>query len=117
MSTMIAEVYDALKDAGASEEKAKAAATALANYDSRFDGVDRQLASLVADVTILKSDVAALKSDVAALKSDVAALKMELTSIKVDFATLKAELGMLKWMIGGVGFGTLLLILRSFWPA
>ena len=31
-------------------------------------------------------------------------------------AVLQAELGMLKWMIGGVGFGLVLLIVRSFWP-
>jgi hypothetical protein len=31
-------------------------------------------------------------------------------------AVLQAELGTLKWMIGGVGFGLVLLIVRSFWP-
>lgn len=43
MSTMITELYDALKDAGASEEKAKAAATAMANYDSRFSKIEADL--------------------------------------------------------------------------
>ncbi|MEN9479080.1 MAG: hypothetical protein RLZZ298_475 [Pseudomonadota bacterium] len=42
MSTMIFEVYDALKDAGASEEKAAKAATALADYDSRFNRIDAE---------------------------------------------------------------------------
>jgi hypothetical protein len=42
MGTMITELYDALRDAGASEEKAKAAATAMANYDSRFNKVDAE---------------------------------------------------------------------------
>jgi hypothetical protein len=37
---MLAEVYDALIDAGASEEKARAAAEALANYDDRFAKLD-----------------------------------------------------------------------------
>jgi hypothetical protein len=32
MSTIIVELYDALKEAGASDEKARAAAQALANY-------------------------------------------------------------------------------------
>jgi hypothetical protein len=41
MSTMIAELYDALKDAGASDEKAKAAAIALADYRNRFDRLKR----------------------------------------------------------------------------
>lgn len=47
MSTMIFEVYDALKDAGASEEKAKKAAEALAAYESRFARIDT-------DLTVLK---------------------------------------------------------------
>jgi len=36
MSTMIFEVYDALKDAGATEDKARKAAEALAAYENRF---------------------------------------------------------------------------------
>jgi hypothetical protein len=36
MELMIAEVYDALKDAGVSDEKARAAARAIASYESRF---------------------------------------------------------------------------------
>jgi hypothetical protein len=82
MSTMIAEVYDALKDAGASEEKAKAAAVALADYGNRFDRVDGELAVL-----------------------------------RTDLAVVKAELAMVKWIVSGVGFGVLLLVLRTFWPA
>ncbi len=46
MSTMISEVYDALKEAGASEEKAKAAAQALANYENRFARIDTDLVLL-----------------------------------------------------------------------
>ena len=43
MGMMIAEVYDALKEAGASEDKAKAAAEVLANYDSRFSKIEADL--------------------------------------------------------------------------
>ena len=43
MSTMIFEVYDALKDAGATEEKAKKAAEALAAYENRFNKVESDL--------------------------------------------------------------------------
>ena len=46
MSTMISEVYDALKEAGASDEKAKAAAQALANYENRFAKIDTDLVLL-----------------------------------------------------------------------
>ncbi len=44
---MIFEVYDALKEAGASEEKARKAAEALAAYESRFS-------LLHTDLTLLK---------------------------------------------------------------
>jgi len=37
MSTMIFAVYDALKEAGATEEKARKAAEALAAYENRFN--------------------------------------------------------------------------------
>lgn len=43
MATMISEVYDALLDAGASPEKARRAAEALANSESRFSRIDADL--------------------------------------------------------------------------
>ncbi len=46
MSTMIFEVYDALKDAGATEVKAKKTAESLANYESRFNKVESELTLL-----------------------------------------------------------------------
>jgi hypothetical protein len=93
MSTMIAEVYDALKEAGASEEKAKAAAVALAEYRNRFDRIELDLGSVRSDLPVIKSDTTLLKS---------------------DLAVVKAELAMVKWIVSGVGFGVLLLVLRSF---
>ncbi len=44
MSTMISEVYDALKEAGASEEKARKAAEAVATYENRFARIESDLA-------------------------------------------------------------------------
>ncbi len=48
MSTMVAELYDALISAGAPEEKARAAAKAIADYDGRFSGIDLRLERLEA---------------------------------------------------------------------
>jgi hypothetical protein len=45
MSTIIVELYDALKEAGASDEKAPAAAQALASYDNRFSKIERTCSS------------------------------------------------------------------------
>ena len=65
MSTMISEVYEAFIAAGAPEDKAREAAEAVANLDSRL-------------------------------------------------ATIEAKLTMLQWVMSGVGFGVLLLVIRSF---
>ena len=46
MATMISEVYDALKEAGASEEKARKAAEAIANYENRFARIETDLSVL-----------------------------------------------------------------------
>ena len=46
MSTMIAELYEALVDAGASEDKAREAARAIAEYENRFSRIDSDLAIL-----------------------------------------------------------------------
>jgi hypothetical protein len=43
MAIMIAEVYEALKEAGASEAKAKAAAESLAHYENRFAKIEADL--------------------------------------------------------------------------
>lgn len=99
---MIAELYDALKEAGASEEKAKAAATALADYRNRFDRID--------------FDLAALRADSAGFKGELPVVKADVATLKTDLAVVKAELAMVKWIVSGVGFGVLLLVLRSFWP-
>lgn len=40
MATLLVEVYDAFKDAGAPEEKSRAAASAIANYESRFNEIE-----------------------------------------------------------------------------
>ena len=46
MTMMITELYDALKDAGATEEKARKAAEILADYDSRLASIDTRLSVL-----------------------------------------------------------------------
>lgn len=43
MSAILIEVYDALREAGATEEKSKAAAKAIADYDTRFNKVEADL--------------------------------------------------------------------------
>jgi len=64
MARMIAEVYDALKSAGADEDKARAAATAVAGqleFDGRLDRIDTRLDRIEARVGKLETDLAVLK--------------------------------------------------------
>jgi len=60
MSTMIVEVYEALKEAGASDAKARAAASAIADYDMRFVKIE-------ADLLVLKWMVGAILAGVTSL--------------------------------------------------
>jgi len=46
VSTIIIEIYEAFKDAGASEEKATAAAKAVADYETKFARIEGTLESL-----------------------------------------------------------------------
>ena len=49
MTTMIAEVYDALLAAGSPEDKARRAAEAVAGYENRFTAIDQRLAKIESD--------------------------------------------------------------------
>ncbi|MBT4330036.1 MAG: integrase [Gammaproteobacteria bacterium] len=51
---MVAELYDALIDAGASEEKARTAARAMADYNSRFDQIDQKLAEINGKINLIQ---------------------------------------------------------------
>jgi hypothetical protein len=50
---MIAEVYDALVEAGASDEKARKAAEAIAGYETRFAGLEMRLERMDGKITML----------------------------------------------------------------
>jgi hypothetical protein len=59
MSTMLKEVYDALKEAGASEEKASAAAVAVSAYQ-----LDRERLATKDDIAALKEDIAVVRTEI-----------------------------------------------------
>jgi len=46
--------------------------------------------------------------------SDGAATKTDIADVRSDIAVVKAELAMVKRMVGGVGFGVLALVVKSF---
>ena len=83
MSTMLKEVYDAFKEAGASEEKASAAAVAVAAYQ-------------------LNRSNLATKEDIAKLKEDIAGLRTELRTTRAELVTEVERMGrvVIMWNVG-----------------
>ena len=77
MSTMVAELYDALRKAGVNEQLAKDAAGAVLAADARLD--------------------LATKADLVALRIEIQALR---TEFRADLADTKAEL--IKWNVGAM---------------
>ena len=53
MTTMIAEVYDALLAAGSPEDKARKAAEAIASYENRFTAMDQRFAKIEGELKLL----------------------------------------------------------------
>lgn len=88
MSTMVSELYEALRKAGVDEQHARDAAEAVLPADARVDLATN------ADVVALKADVVALKVE---LKADLLALR---TEFKADLAETKTEL--IKWNVGAM---------------
>ena len=87
MSLIVSEVYDALVEAGTSEEKARAAAGAIP--------VVEWLATKE-DVGLLKDDIVALRRDLTVLKDDIVALRRDLTVLRGDFTVLRGDLTVLR---------------------
>ena len=51
MTTMIAEVYDALVAAGSPEDKARKAAEAITCYENRFTGIEQRLVKMDGEIS------------------------------------------------------------------
>ena len=112
MSIMVTEVYQALVDAGASEEKARAAAEAIPDMSDLADKNDvaefrSELKQDIADLrSDLKQDITDLRSE---LKQDIANVRSETkreiidlrSELKQDIVGLKADLYKQMWLMQG----------------
>jgi seryl-tRNA synthetase len=58
---------------------------------------------------------AATPEDALELKSDISELKHDIATLKISQAKTSAKIDMLQWMVGAVGVGVLMLVLRTFW--
>ena len=101
MTTMISELYEALINAGATEEKAKEAAEVLSaeNLNSK---------DTIAEVK------AELASDIAELDQK---LSGEIAGVKRDLAELDKKMAVMQWMMGATLTGVAAIIVKLFFAA
>jgi chromosome segregation ATPase len=96
MGTMLVELYDALKEAGASKEKARAAAESLVIGGDRLERIEEQTGRLPK-----------MQDQIDHTREDIARLDKEL-------AVINAQIDPLEWMNGIVIAGVLALIIKTF---
>jgi len=78
---MITELYDALKDAGASEDKARKAAEEVAGYEKRLSSIQSRLAWLTGATSITSVAVIAILISQFALWQQIGSVTGSLTQI------------------------------------
>ena len=80
------------------------------------DELKHRLANVEHNLGGLTHKVGDLTQDVGGLTHKVGGLTQDVGELKIGLAVVKAELTMVKWMVSGVGFGMLLLLVRTFRP-
>ena len=68
------------------------------------------------DTDELKQRLANVEHNLGGLTHKVGGLTQDVGELKIGLAVVRAEITMVKWMVSGVGFGMLLLLVRTFWP-
>ena len=117
MTTMIAELYDALIAAGSPEDKARRAAEAMAGYEAyegRFIRIEADIGELKHDVGELKQDVGELKRDVADLRRAVSSVEQQVAGVDRRVSGLAGDVLLLKWMLGFVLAFQVALLVKLF---
>jgi chromosome segregation ATPase len=107
---MIAELYDALRSAGADEEKARAAATAMAGpfeSERRFDRLEGQLAQIDGRMDQLEGRMDRLEGRMDRLEGRMDRLEGRMDRLEARMDRLESRVGkletdvtLLKWMVG-----------------
>ena len=88
MTTMIVEVYEALRAIDVPDDKAKAAAQAVSQ------DMNREIAGLRADIAALRRD---MDAGFAGLRKD---MDTESRSLRAELASVKSDMAVLRWMVG-----------------
>ncbi len=123
MTTLIAEVYDAFREAGASEGKSRAAAEALSLYEDRFVSIDRRFDGLDHQIDLFRADVTQrfehgradsnLRFDQLRAESNqrTDAVRSDL-SVRIE--RVEGRLNLVQWQLALVIGGIVALIIRAF---
>ena len=88
----------------------------LAGVRRDIEELKLELAEVRRDIEELKLGLAEVRRDIEELKLGLAEVRRDIEELKLGLAVVKAELTMVKWIVSGVGFGMLLLLIRTFWP-
>ena len=123
MTTMISELYEALINAGATEEKAREAAQALSaeNLNSK-DTIAEVKAELAGDIAGLDEK---LSGKITALDEKLSGkiaeldqrLSGEIAGVKKDLAELDKKMAVMQWMMGATLTGVAAIIVKLFFAA
>ena len=88
----------------------------LGNVEQDTGEIKHRLGNVEQDVGEIKHRLGNVEQDVGGLTHKVGGLTQDVGELKIGLAVVRAELTMVKWMVSGVGFGMLLLLVRTFWP-
>lgn len=122
MPVLLSEVYDAFLEAGASEAKARAAAAAVAQSDTRFTAIDGRLTRIESRLDRVEERLneTATKADLARLEARVTGMDTRMEQMRLSgetrFAGFEAandarfarmETRLMRWMLAGAALGGL----------
>jgi predicted RNase H-like nuclease (RuvC/YqgF family) len=88
MAAVLGNLYDALREAGVSDERAHRAAEELFEQTS--------------EVSLMRVAIARIESEISTLKQDVAELKQDVSTLKSQMAEVRSNLAVMRWMLGFV---------------
>ena len=128
MTTMISELYEALINAGATEEKAREAAVALACMDAggrAASGTKAGTAENLNSKDTIAEVKAELAGDIAGLDEKLSGkiteldqrLSGEIAETRKDIHKLQLDVAVLKWMVGATLTGVAAIIVKLFFAA
>ena len=100
MTVMIAEVYDALRSAGAEDDRARRAAEAVAEWKGESQGLRTKVSDLRTVLsTAIHDSRTELRAEISELRTE---LRSEVHKIQLELERIRGEMSVMKWMFGAL---------------